>query len=43
MSYQSDCFAEGVPLLALACNELKIWSFGAETEEEILTQTEEVH
>ena len=42
VSYKSDCFAEGVPLLALACDELKIWSFGAETEEKIVLQAEEV-
>ncbi|XP_027041497.1 uncharacterized protein LOC113669627 [Pocillopora damicornis] len=42
VSYKSDCFAEGVPLLALACDELKIWSFGAETEEKTILQAEEV-
>lgn len=40
--YQSNCFAEGVPLLALACDELKMWSFAAETEQQIISRIEEV-
>ncbi|KAJ7380134.1 Separin [Desmophyllum pertusum] len=42
VSYQRDCFAEGVPLLALACDELKIWSFAAETDDKIVTRIAEV-
>ena len=42
VSYQSNCFVEGVPLLALACDELKIWCFAADTEEEIVSRIEEV-
>lgn len=42
VAYQRSCFSEGVPLLALACEELKIWSFAAETEQEIVTRIEEV-
>ena len=42
VSYQRDRFAEGVPLLTIACDELRIWCFAAESEEEILTRIEEV-
>ena len=27
VSYQRDCFTEGVPLLAIACEELRVWCF----------------
>ena len=40
--YQRDCFLEGVPLLTIACNELKVWCFASKTEEEILERIKEV-
>ena len=42
VAYQRGCFSEGRPLLAIACEELKIWSFAAETEQSIVTRIEEV-
>ena len=42
VAYQRGCFSDGVPLLALACEELKIWSFAAETDLGIVTRIEEV-
>lgn len=42
VAYQRGCFSDGVPLLALACEELKIWSFTVETEQGIVTRIEEV-
>ena len=42
MSYQRDCFTEGVPLLTVACDELRVWCFAADMEKEILTRIEEV-
>lgn len=42
VAYQRGCFSEGEPLLAIACEELKIWSFAAETEQGIVARTEEV-
>jgi len=42
VAYQRGCFSEGGPLLALACEELKIWSFAAETEQGIVARIEEV-
>ena len=42
VAYQRSCFSEGGPLLVLACEELKIWSFAAETEEGIVARIEEV-
>lgn len=42
MSYQRDCFAEGVPLLTVACDELRVWCFAADTGEEIFTRVQEV-
>ena len=42
VSYQRDCFTEGVPLLAIACEELRVWCFAGKTDEEILTRIVEV-
>ena len=42
VSYQRDCFTEGVPLLAIACEELRVWCFNGKTDEEILTRIVEV-
>lgn len=42
VSYQRDCFAEAVPLLSIACDELRVWCFAADAEDEIRTRTEEV-
>ena len=42
VSYQRDCFTEGVPLLAIACEELRVWCFAGKTDEEIFTRTVEV-
>ena len=42
VAYQRGYFSDGVPLLALACEELKTWSFVAETEKGIVTRIEEV-
>ena len=42
VSYQRDCFTEGVPLLAIACEELRVWCFAGKTDEEILTKIVEV-
>lgn len=42
VAYQRGCFSDGVPLLALACEELKIWSFAVETEQGVVTRIEEV-
>ena len=42
VSYQRDCFTEGVPLLAIACEELRVWCFAGKNDEEILTRIVEV-
>ena len=42
LSYQLDSFTEGVPLLATACEELRVWCFGGKSDEEILTRMKEV-
>ena len=42
VSYQRDCFTEGVPLLAIACEELRVWCFVGKNDEEILTRIVEV-
>lgn len=42
VSYQRDCFAEGVPLLTMACEELRVWCLAAEKEVDILCRMEEV-
>ena len=42
VSYQRDCFTEGVPLLAIACEELRVWYFAGKNDEEILTRIVEV-
>ena len=42
VSYQRDCFTEAVPLLAIACEELRVWCFSGKTGEEILTRIVEV-
>ena len=42
VTYQRDCFVEAVPLLIVACDELRFWCFAAESEKEILTRIEEV-
>ena len=42
VSYQRDCFTEGVPQLAIACEELRVWCFASKTDEEILTRIMEV-
>ena len=38
VSYQRDRFTEGVPLLAIACEELRVWCFAGKNDEEILTR-----
>ena len=42
VSYQRDCVTEGVPLLAIACEELRVWCFAGKTDEEILAGIVEV-
>ena len=42
VSYQRDCFTDGVPLLAIACEELRVWCFAGKNDEEILTRIVEV-
>ena len=42
VSYQRDCVTEGVPLLAIACEELRVWCFAGKNDEEILTRIVEV-
>ena len=42
MLYQSNGFAEAVPLLILACDELKQWCFAAKSEELVLQRIHEV-
>ena len=42
VAYHKGCFPEGGPLLAIACEDLKIWSFAAETEQGIVARIEEV-